>query len=104
MITSNIASAALNPAMALLPVHLLNLSPVKPEGSEKSRLEPVKRWRMAYPDLFEKRRIEGMKKSDLVRENLMRLHREKKLSGTSPHGRTRSCGRRWSTSLRRSGL
>ena len=44
----------------------------------KSRLEPVRRWRQANPELFEQRRVEGMKKSDLVRENLLRLHREKK--------------------------
>jgi hypothetical protein len=75
MITSTLAPAAMNPAMMLLPTQLLTLPSVQKEAS---RLEPVKRWRMAHPELFEQRRIEGMKKSDLVRENLMRLHREKK--------------------------
>ena len=75
MITSTLATAAMNPAMMLLPTHLLTLPSAQ---KESSRWEPVKRWRMAHPELFEQRRIEGMKKSDLVRENLMRLHREKK--------------------------
>lgn len=68
----------LNPVMALLPVQMLALPPVRKEV-EESRLEPVKRWRRAHPELFEKKRIEGMRKSERVRENLMRLHREKKL-------------------------
>ena len=65
--------------MAMLPAQLLVLPPVRTSLGEGSRLEPVKRWRLANPDLFEKRRIEGMKKSERVRENLMRLHREKKV-------------------------
>jgi len=35
-------------------------------------------FRQENPSLFEHRRVEGMKRSSLVRENLMRLHRERK--------------------------
>lgn len=76
MITSTLPTAAVSPAMMLLPAQLLTLPSAKKDSA--SRLEPVKRWRLEHPELFEQRRIEGMKKSDLVRENLLRLHREKK--------------------------
>ena len=42
------------------------------------RITRLLRFRAENPALFESRRVEGMKKSSLVRENLMRLHREKK--------------------------
>ncbi len=42
------------------------------------RINRLLRFRAQNPKLFESRRVEGMKKSSLVRENLMRLHREKK--------------------------
>ena len=42
----------------------------------KSRVNPLLRFRSENPALFEARRIAGMKKSDLVRENLQRIHRE----------------------------
>lgn len=42
------------------------------------RITRLLRFRAENPVLFETRRVEGMKKSSLVRENLMRLHREKK--------------------------
>jgi hypothetical protein len=71
------APAAVNTSLALLPLHVLVL-PKSEEGSPSSRLEPVKRWRVANPDLFEQRRIEGMRKSKRVRDNLLRLHRERK--------------------------
>ena len=35
-------------------------------------------FRQENPSLFEHRRVEGMKRSSLVHENLMRLHRERK--------------------------
>ena len=52
------------------------------EGKTQVKGEPritrLLRFRAENPALFESRRIEGMKKSSLVRENLLRLHREKK--------------------------
>lgn len=42
----------------------------------KGRVNPLLRFRLENPALFEARRIAGMKKSDLVRENLQRIHRE----------------------------
>ena len=81
MIAATLAPVGLSASLTVLPVQLLQLSGLVAKGTEaaaKSRLEPVRRWRQANPDLFEQRRVEGMKKSDLVRENLLRLHREKK--------------------------
>ncbi len=42
----------------------------------KGRTNPLIRFRAENPALFEARRIAGMKRSELVRENLMRIHRE----------------------------
>ncbi len=78
MIASTFAPAAVNPVLALLSAQMLALPPVKKTAVPSSRLEPVKRWRAANPELFEQRRVEGMKKSPRVRENLLRLHRERK--------------------------
>ncbi len=81
MIASSLAPAGLSASLTLLPVQLMPFSirTIEEDGTAvTSRLEPVKRWRRANPELFERRRVEGMKKSDLVRENLLRLHREKK--------------------------
>ncbi len=44
--------------------------------AKKSRINPLLRFRSENPALFEARRVAGMKKSTLVRENLMRIHRE----------------------------
>lgn len=44
----------------------------------ESRINRLIRFREQNPVLFERRRIEGMRRSSLVRENLLRLHREKK--------------------------
>jgi hypothetical protein len=48
------------------------------ETSAEPRINRLLRFRQQNPGVFEKRRVEGMKNSSLVRENLMRLHREKK--------------------------
>ncbi len=48
------------------------------ENKSEPRITRLLRFRAENPALFESRRVEGMKKSSLVRENLMRLHREKK--------------------------
>lgn len=45
----------------------------KPEGSQ---IERLLQWRAEHPGLFEFLRVEGMKQSPKVRENLQRLHRE----------------------------
>jgi hypothetical protein len=76
MIASLLAPTVVNPSLALLPLHVLAQPKAVPTA--KSRLEPIKRWRQSNPSLFEERRIEGMRKSEKVRENLRRLHREKK--------------------------
>lgn len=44
----------------------------------ESRINRLIRFREQNPVLFERRRVEGMRRSSLVRENLMRLHRERK--------------------------
>ena len=44
----------------------------------ESRINRLVRFREQNPVLFEHRRIEGMRRSSLVRENLLRLHRERK--------------------------
>ena len=46
------------------------------DDSSSSKLEPILRWREEHPRLFEKRRVEGMRRSEKVRANLLRLHRE----------------------------
>jgi hypothetical protein len=51
------------------------------EAAAVAPISPVARlmkWRAEHPGDFESRRIAGLKKSPLVRENLMRLHRERK--------------------------
>ncbi len=75
MIASTLSSTMMSPSLALLATQLLALPGIKKSGAAK-RLEPVKRWRATHPELFEQRRIEGMRNSPLVRENLLRLHRE----------------------------
>lgn len=47
-------------------------------AKKEPRINRLLRFRAQNPKLFERRRVEGMKNSSLVRENLMRLHREKK--------------------------
>lgn len=44
----------------------------------ESRINRLIRFREQNPVLFERRRVEGMRRSSLVRENLLRLHRERK--------------------------
>ena len=44
--------------------------------AKPARVNPLVRFRNEQPALFEARRIAGMKKSDRVRENLQRIHRE----------------------------
>ena len=48
------------------------------EPTTEPRINRLLRFRAQHPETFENRRIQGMKNSSLVRENLMRLHREKK--------------------------
>lgn len=78
MIASTLAPSAVNISASLLPLQLMVLPQHAEATPTPSRLEPVKRWRQSNPQLFEQRRIEGMRKSEKVRENLLRLHREKK--------------------------
>lgn len=51
---------------------------IVPVTKGEPRITRLLRFRAENPALFERRRVEGMKNSSLVRENLMRLHREKK--------------------------
>jgi hypothetical protein len=46
------------------------------QNAPVSRAARLLEWRAKNPALFESRRIEGMKNSPLVRENLQRIHRE----------------------------
>ncbi len=78
MISPALATAVSQPALALLSAQLLAFPPASKPSGRNDRLEPVQRWRQAHPELFEQRRVEGMKKSPLVRANLLRLHRERK--------------------------
>ena len=50
--------------------------PVAAPVEAKGRVNPLLRFRAEQPALFEARRIAGMKRSSLVRENLQRIHRE----------------------------
>ena len=45
---------------------------------KESRINRLIRFREQNPVLFERRRVEGMRRSSLVRDNLMRLHRDRK--------------------------
>ena len=54
------------------------VEPTAPETDSLSPIERLRRWRDANQAEFRARRVEGMKKSSAVRENLLRLHREKK--------------------------
>lgn len=51
-------------------------SPLSPTPS--SPISRLQEWRAANPAEFQARRTEGMRRSEAVRENLARLHREKK--------------------------
>jgi hypothetical protein len=66
LVVSKIADDKL--ARGLAPVIATPSSPI-------SRLQ---QWRTAHPVEFKTRRTEGMRRSQAVRENLARLHREKK--------------------------
>ena len=48
----------------------------EPEVKPNSRAARLLEWRAKNPELFESRRIQGMRNSPLVRENLQRIHRE----------------------------
>lgn len=47
-------------------------------STPSSPISRLQEWRAAHPVEFQSRRTEGMRKSQAVRENLQRLHREKK--------------------------
>ncbi len=49
-----------------------------PASLPASPVSRLMKWRAENPGIFESRRIAGLKKSVLVRENLLRLHRERK--------------------------
>ena len=73
--------AAFNPS--LLNLNLLGLTghllaPRKTESADapKSKMARLRQWRAANPELFEARRVAGMKRSSRVRENLQRIHTE----------------------------
>jgi hypothetical protein len=55
-------------------------SPATELASEvpSSPIERLRKWRAEHGAEFRARRVEGMKRSSAVRENLLRLHREKK--------------------------
>jgi hypothetical protein len=83
-----IANAASSQSQGYLPQSITTVEPVAdviettcrvsrtPEI--ENRIERLLRFREENPDLFESRRIAGMKRSPRVRENLQRLHRERK--------------------------
>ena len=57
---------------------IISCAPAPQAPGPNSRISRLIRFRQENPGLFERRRVEGMKRSSLVRENLMRLHRERK--------------------------
>jgi hypothetical protein len=57
---------------------ILCTAPAPQAPAPNSRISRLIRFRQENPGLFERRRVEGMKRSSLVRENLLRLHRERK--------------------------
>lgn len=72
-------SQAIDPALTALAAQFL----AKPPGHQiarpadtKSKVERLIEWRSRNPKLFEALRVEGMKRSVKVRENLQRIHRE----------------------------
>ena len=73
--------AAFNPSrlnLNLLGLTAHLLAPRKSDSADapKSKMARLRQWRAANPDLFEARRVAGMKRSARVRENLQRIHAE----------------------------
>lgn len=71
-----------SPSMDLTLVSLLSFLPASRRDTEshksESKVSRLYRWRARNPELFEARRIAGMKHSPRVRENLQRIHAEYK--------------------------
>lgn len=68
--------------MSTLPLQILIQRPVAPQKelasdeTAESRITRLYRWRTANKTTFEQRRIDGMRRSQKVRANLERIHRE----------------------------
>ena len=69
--------------MSTLPLQILIQRPAAPQKKEQIGAEPAEsritrlyRWRSDNKMTFEQRRIEGMRRSEKVRANLERIHRE----------------------------
>lgn len=76
MIASFSAILPLNLNLVTLSAQLLASSKSKSATSSKTPMSRLYQWRAENPDLFESRRIAGMKRSTRVRENLQRIHAE----------------------------
>lgn len=76
MLTSLTNSLPLDLTLVSLLTHLpATRKGTEPDQSE-SKVSRLYRWRARNPELFEARRIAGMKHSSRVRENLQRIHAE----------------------------
>jgi hypothetical protein len=73
-----VAKAAPTAKLSTVSVAAPAMIATMPLPSNEPRINRLLRFRAQHPEAFENRRIQGMKNSSLVRENLMRLHREKK--------------------------
>lgn len=76
MISSFALTLPLDLTLASLSAHLLARSPNAPAPKPATPVSRLYKWRAQNPELFEARRIEGMKRSPRVRENLQRIHAE----------------------------
>lgn len=74
--TSPLTSVETTPGVLVYPSQV-GQAPVD-RSAKPSPVARLMKWRAENPGVFEARRIEGLKKSSLVRENLLRLHRERK--------------------------
>ena len=76
MIASFSATLPLDLSLIGLTSHLLAPRRAAATPAPKSIVSRLYKWRAENPEIFEARRIAGMKRSALVRENLQRIHAE----------------------------
>jgi hypothetical protein len=76
MIASFSATLPLDLSLVALTSHLLAPSKVTATPTSKSTVSRLYKWRAENREIFEARRIAGMKRSARVRENLQRIHAE----------------------------
>ena len=76
MIASFASTLPLNVTLTSLTAQLLSNRPALLRTAKATPVSRLYKWRAENPELFEARRVEGMKRSPRVRENLQRIHAE----------------------------